>query len=579
MGLMLAGSMCVLPFLLPYHQLPIKSFQAEWLAVALGTAAGFVLALARAPGIAVPVSTRWLLALALLLLAQSLLGAPAYPQLPLTGAIYVLYAVLMILLGARVAASLNLDRAAASLACFLLAGALLTALAGVIQFYGRPEWLEDVVAELRGGRAYGNIAQSNLYAVYLAWGLAALLFLWVRGSISTGYMLTGTAALNLAAVLSGSRGWLLYLCWISLLVYLSCRQRMPAEAGRRRGIILAILFMAMIIQVSAPWMNQYFGLQAASPGGLERALSPVNYAVDSRWQAWQMGWQIFAGNMLFGTGLGEFAGAAFAEGLPPLMAQQGTVWTSPHNIVLQLLAETGIAGTVLVAGALAAWGWKVARTCNDAPVPAVLWIIACIGVTAIQSLVEYPLWNAHFLGVTALLMGVVETSAIPVTQRSVTMTRAIMGAASLVIGIALAFILRDYVRLDSVLITGTTQTLSSEAQREKDKSVIMQVARGPLSPVAELWLMRGLPLNRTDLDEKLAMSARVVRYWPENSIVTRRAVLLALSGNSVEAGLLLAHTLKTFPASCGQTKAILDQVSAEDNAAVAPLRQLTAGCR
>ena len=569
---MLAGSMCVLPFLLPYHQLPIKSFQAEWLAVALGIVA--VLAFARAPGIAFPVSARWLLVFALLLLTHSLLGAPAYPQLPLTGALYVLYAGLMILLGARLAASLSLDRAATSLACFLLAGALLTALAGVIQFYGRPVWLEDLVAELRGGRAYGNIAQSNLYALYLAWGLASLLFLWVRGNVSTGCMLAGTAVLNLAAVLSGSRGWLLYLFWIALLLYLSCRQRMPAETGRRR-IILAILFMTTIIQVGIPWMNQYFELGASSPGGLERALSPVNYAVDSRWPAWLMGWRIFTGNMLFGTGLGEFAGAAFAEGLPLLMAQQGTVWTSPHNILLQLLAETGIAGTILVAGALATWCWKVARTCDDTPVsPAVSWVIACVGVIAIQSLIEYPLWNAHFLGVTALLMGLVEASAAPVTRLGATVSRVIMGTASLVMGIALAVILRDYVKLDSVLITGTTQTLSTEAQRERDKSVVIQVAQGPLSPIAELWLMRGLPLNRADLPDKLAMSARVIRYWPENSIVTRRAVLLALAGNKAEAGLLLAHTLKTFPALCGQTKAILAQTAAADNAAIAPLHHL-----
>ncbi len=36
-SLLLAGSLCLLPFLLPYHLLPIPSFQAEWLAAALGS--------------------------------------------------------------------------------------------------------------------------------------------------------------------------------------------------------------------------------------------------------------------------------------------------------------------------------------------------------------------------------------------------------------------------------------------------------------------------------------------------------------------------------------------------------------
>ena len=38
-GLLLAGSLCLLPFLVPYHQPPVLSFHAEWLAAALGTAA------------------------------------------------------------------------------------------------------------------------------------------------------------------------------------------------------------------------------------------------------------------------------------------------------------------------------------------------------------------------------------------------------------------------------------------------------------------------------------------------------------------------------------------------------------
>jgi O-antigen ligase len=572
-SLLLASCMCVLPFLLPYHQLPIKSFQAEWLAVAMGMAAVFVLSFARAPGIAVPASARWLIAFALLLLAHAIFGMPAYRQLPLTGAVYVLYAVLMIFCGERLAALHGQDRTLTWLTVALLAGALLTGAAGIVQFYGRPAWLESAVAELHGTRAYGNIAQFNLYALYLAWGLASLLFLWVRGHVSANSMLTGTALLNMAVVLSSSRAWLLYLGWIALLLYLSGRNLEKVKAQQRNKAILAILAITAIIQVGAPWINSHLGLGPSNQGGLSRALSPDEYSTDGRWQAWLMAWRIFVANFPFGTGLGEFAGAAFQAGLPQLMAYQGTVWTSPHNILLQLLAESGIAGTILVVGALGSWWWKAIQTYMHTRGTGMVWIMTTVGVVTIQSLIEYPLWNAHFLGVTALLMGMAAT-ANPTAKPDSVLARTMAGGVCLAIAMTLAIILRDYVRLDSVLITGTMQTLSSSEQKDHDKAVIKQVAQGPLMPVAELWMMRGMEVDRTDLANKLAMSERVIRYWPENNVVTRRAALLALDGKTADAEQLLSLALKTFPQGCSETKAILARIAIADSEAIGPLRRM-----
>src|SRR5438552_837014 len=177
MSLLLAGSLCLLPFLLPYHQQPVLSFFPEWLAAALGIAAALTLLAGQGVSAAsLPVPARWLFAFALVLAVQAAIGGHAYSQLPLLAALYVLYAVLMIWLGAQLTAALGIERVATVLAAFLLVGALANSLAGVIQYYGRPRLLENVIAELHGsGRAYGNIAQANLYANYLDIGQGALL--------------------------------------------------------------------------------------------------------------------------------------------------------------------------------------------------------------------------------------------------------------------------------------------------------------------------------------------------------------------------------------------------------------------
>src|SRR5882724_3353876 len=234
-GLLLAGSLCLLPFLVPYHQQPVLSFFPEWLAAALGIAAALTLIVARdVPAVSLPAPARWLSAFALFLAVQAAMGSHVYFQLPLLAALYVLYAALMIWLGVHLVAAFGIERATATLAAFLLAGALLNSLAGVIQFYGQAKLFEDVIAELHGNRAYGNIAQPNLYANYLALGEGALLFLWARGRARTAYALPALTILLLGSALSGSRGALLYALWYAGLGVVAARIQNRAEERRLR---------------------------------------------------------------------------------------------------------------------------------------------------------------------------------------------------------------------------------------------------------------------------------------------------------------------------------------------------------
>ena len=571
-GLLLAGGMCLLPFLLPYHQLPIKTFQAEWLVVALGVAAAFAVICNNRPGIPIPYSARWFGAFAALLLIQAALGHAAYPQLRLTGALLILYAMLMIWLGAQLSASLSLNRVAMTLAAFLLAGAIANACAGIIQYYGRPFWLEDFVAELHGSRAYGNIAQSNLYANYLALGLASPLYLWIRGGISSGGVIAGLALLNFAAALTGSRTWILYIAWFSVLCFMASRSRNAVQAQRLKKAAYGLMAFTALMQISVPWINDFLNLgrgwsgSPVSRGGLERVVSSSEFASDLRLQAWLLAWRIFLDKMAFGTGLGEFARAAFDKGLSFPMAQEGDVWTSPHNVVLQLLSETGIAGTLLVIGAWGLWWRRIYTHYSHTRNLASGWIIATVGVEAIQSLIEYPLWNAHFLGVTALLMGIGEVSATPRIQRSNTrLVATVATVASLTLAFALGLVLRDYVRLDSVLITGTAPTLINKAQKEHDETEIREVAQGILAPIAELWILRGAPLDRSSLTEMLPISERVASYLPSLQVLILRAAWLALADRDEEAEELVRRVLRTFPHRCPDAMRILRQVLEFEN--------------
>ena len=573
-SLLLAGSLCLLPFLLPYHQLPVLSFQAEWLSAAIGIAAMLAaLGWRRGAFAPVPLPAQWLIAFALFLAAQTLAGKPVYPQLPLLGALYVLYAVLLIWLGAQLAATAGIERAATALAACLLAGALANASAGMIQFYGRPPLLEDFVAELRrGSGAYGNIAQSNLYANYLALGGTALLFLWQQYRLRTAYALAAALLLAWAGALSGSRSALLYALWFAALALLSARLPAGTESRPLKLAAYAVATMMLAAQAAVPWLNDALHLGPASQGAFERLVGISSGHTEARWPAWLLALRIFADAPIAGAGVGEFAGAVFDLGLSPEM-EGGEVWTSPHNLPLHLLAETGALGAVLALAALCTWCWQAGRRYFAAPQPAVWWIIAAVGIELIHSMFEFPLWNAHFLGVTALLMGL---GAAPGTRSGAAsrLSRTTAAGICAVLALALAILLRDYLRLDATRVTGTSLTLASTADSGRDAAVMRSLTRGPLAPMAELWMFLGAPLDSGDLAARVRMSERVARYFPANAVVVRRAVFLAFDGQAAEARRLLLHAGSSFPHRCKATVLILEQALAANRPTIEPLLAL-----
>ena len=579
-ALLLAGGMFLLPFLVPYHQQPVVSFFPEWLAAALGAAAALVVLAPRdfKAEAALPTPALWLCAFALFLALRAASGDQAYPQVSLLAALYVLYAVLMIELGAQLAAAHGVERVASVLAAFLLAGALVNAGAGVVQYYGRPALYEDFIAELHGSRAYGNISQANLYANYLALGAASLIYPWLNGRARSAAVMAALVLIALGSALSGSRSSLLYALWLAALGPLAARVPDRAHARRLQIGAYCVAGAMALAHFAVPWLNGALHLGPAAEGAVDRFATSPREQGEPRPAIYAAALRVFASAPVAGAGIGEFAGAAFAQGLDPSLTRIAEVWTSPHNLALQLLAETGVVGTILVLGCLGVWGVQLVRRYRANANPALWWIAAVAGVGLLHSLIEFPLWSAHFLGVTALLVG---ASAAPLLRIPAVVRSAQFAGVAVVaaISLTLAVLLQDYVRLDTTRVTGTAMTLAPAAQVQRDSETMRTTARGPLAPVAELWIVIGAPLDRADLAGKLAMSERAARHWPANGVLVRRAVFLAMDGRPEDARGLLEKALRTFPQGRSAAISILEQALAGDPAAVEPLLNLAKAAR
>jgi hypothetical protein len=186
---------------------------------------------------------------------------------------------------------------------------------------------------------------------------------------------------------------------------------------------------------------------------------------------------------------------------------------------------------------------------------------------------EFPLWSAHFLGVTALVMGLGTRPSVnsPAGSR---LTWAAAAGTCVALALAMAMLLRDYVRLNATRITGTTIRLASTADAARDSAVMRALTLGLLAPPAEYWIIIGASLDRGELAERLKMSERVARHYPAHAVVVRRAVFLAFDGSAAEAREVLAQALYTFPKRCKETTRILAQALAADRGAIEPLLAL-----
>lgn len=540
-SLMLSGAMCVIPFLQPRHFSPIRTFYDEWLAFAFGlTALSLAMLGRRSSEFRFPAPALLLGLFALLLFARGLGGHAAYPQLPFLWACYVLFAAFLVILGNDLTAQFGRERVCDVLAAFLLAGALANSIAGILQVTGIPQPVEAFISYLNGRRAIGNIGQSNLYANYLALGEASLAYLYARGSVRPSLAIVACALLLPAAALAASRSYLLYLGYFAILSWMTLRRY---ESGFGHRICIAAVTLGIVgsqLQWLVPAILNASGflIERASPSDWT---ATVDASTGLRLIVWQLAWQLFVAAPWLGVGPGEFSGAGFALGLPVELGA-GLIWTSPHNLILQLLSETGLVGALPVSVGLLLWATRSKRDFLSGQSPAMWWVAACVGVELMHALVEFPLWYAHFLAITALLMGVGAGVGVGIAVRPFA-ARFALTACSLAGALGLASTVYDYARFDLAIPASDGRSLAPPSRAVADRTILRELRDGILAPRIELMLFLALPLDQNDVAEKIAIGARVLRVWPSSRVVSRQSIYLALAGQNEAAVSLLSKGL------------------------------------
>ena len=490
----------------------------------------------------------------LLVLVQYLLGKVVSFDQTLLLTLYFFWIALLVMLGHRLRVELGLPLLTLVLATFLVLGAELNALAGILQHYRWHTFLNSVVTVKTSSAVYGNIAQPNHFADYLAMGLASIGLLTMRWSLRVWQVMLLVLPLLFVMALSGSRSAWLYLLFMVAMSYLWQRRDRALLPLLKYASLLLFGFVLMHFVVQIPWLG--------SSTGAVTTVDRISVGSGSiRLYLWKESWLIFSQFPLLGAGFGQFAWQHFHLGGELQNLSITGLYNNAHNLVMQLAAETGLAGLSVLFGTLGLWlwpAWREHRTVYQ------WWGYSVLGVVGIHSLLEYPLWYGYFIGIAAVALGMLDTKTYRLELRG--LGRASVAMMLLLGVLSLVQLFQGYKKLEVALklrpVSGNDATYTPRLRDSLDSVYEYALLR----PYAELFMSGMIEPSPDHLADKLTLNERAMRFVPIASVVYRQAWLLALDERPDEAKVQLQRALWSYPAEFRAAQAELKQFALKDPA-------------
>lgn len=526
------GLMLILPLLNYLRDAPIADFYGEWLSAVSLTVA--VLFLVRTVPTTGGVSFSLFLAplvIFVLLYVQWATGQIPYRYDWITWSAYLTLLVLAFLVGQALQARGLVLEAVARLASALIVAALINFALQLVQVAGLDKGLAPFVVPLTRSacRAYGNVGQAN-HATLLAW-MAAFGVLYLRsvGRISWWLAVPLIVCLLLSSALTVSR-----MAWLFLALAMFCVfafRAWSAQSARQRGIaamLLAVGFLAATFISS--WLLTSMGEACTTTA--RRLTDTQEGGLVIRLALWQQALSVWLSSPWLGTGAGLFMASVYQ--LQPLGTHQPLDYYT-HNLVLQILAEFGIFAALAIVISALWWGISLFLHRRDLRKPDVV-LLYWIGVLAIHSMLEFPLYYVHFLAMFGICIGLVLRPdwAPPAFHLPL---RRLTAVLVLIVSIGCAGAMVEYRRLDRLTYLVTILMMNNFGSSPEVQEMLREAREDVLvyEPMADHALGLIIPLNGEQLPAKIAATERMLAKSPTSLATVRRIALALLAGDEATA--------------------------------------------
>jgi len=379
--------------------------------------------------------------------------------------------------------------------------AVLSSATGLVQFFGQAELLAPalhVPAYL--GDAMGNLRQRNQLASLLAMGMLAVL-IWRALGLSMAHTLWMLALLAMGLAATASRTGLLQLLFIAVWMLLHRAAPKGREALALTGLLLGVYALAS-------WLLPAL-LQQVSGQATDNAMARMGAlgGCGSRQALWANVLHLVAQQPLGGWGWDQLRYAHYITEYPSLRFCD--MLGNAHNLPLHVAFVWGVPVAVLGSLGVLVWVVRARPWQHQGAGPQLAWGV--LGVLALHSLLEYPLWYGPFQVALLLCLWLMRGR---VWQILHVQTRA-TGLALVLLGV-LAFVAYDHAQVRQIYLPA--------AQR-------YSLWRDPALQVAQrAWLFRGTavfaqvtvtPVQEGNARAMLEASLEAMHTSPEPRVIEK----------------------------------------------------------
>lgn len=385
------------------------------------------------------------------------------------------------------------------------------------------DWTGGWINYIGLGQPYsGNIGQRNLLAHYLSWGILANAYLVYEKKLgsTSGWALIIFQAAILGAV--NSKTLILYMLAILVLLFIAKIYKKQLPKSLFKTIALTVVLVVVFQFITLPIINNLQDNLTSHISSIERLnTSPGD---SYRLTEWHKAWLIFLENPWFGNGWGSYAYQSFVISLDPRFTDNlygHGVFTHTHNIVLNLLAEIGLAGTMVILGGL---GYLLKPFLYRNWQVEMVFILAMLVITTVHSLLEFPLWYAHFFLVFIILLSILLSTnqsnvkrmeASKIKQHITRLLILLCSLCFLVIALQLYFLSWQMQQYQLGLDNSETNRITTAK-----KTLEIGKKQPLMTAYSDAQAFRGvIGLSADKLPDEFEQSLyRAAHYWPEKTL-------------------------------------------------------------
>ncbi|MEO8857706.1 MAG: Wzy polymerase domain-containing protein, partial [Burkholderiaceae bacterium] len=285
-------------------------------------------------------------------------------------------------------------RSSRELACAMasawLAAGLLSALFGLLQYFGAAAEFAPWINRSDVGEAFANLRQRNQFATLTNMALAAVLWFVAQSGRRRAWWALAAVCLAVGNAASGSRTGFVQLFMLVGLAMI--------WGARRKPEVLLVLLAAVLAYVLATFALPLLGGLDLSTNGMVARLRTGAPVCASRLTLWGNVLHLIEQKPLTGWGWGELDYGHFITLYPG--ARFCDILDNAHNLPLHLAVELGLPFATIACTLALGWVWISKPWRETNPTRRLAW--AVLALILLHSMLEYPLWYGPFQ-VAALL--------------------------------------------------------------------------------------------------------------------------------------------------------------------------------